>query len=307
MIASTLAIAPVFLLILLGYGLRRGGIPSTEFWNQNDRLVYWVLMPALFFATSSTADLGAADLGGFGALLYAGYFAATGFGYVAARLAGLAPEQGSNVVQGSGRFNTFVGIAIAGALYGAAGVQTAVLGSALLVPVVNVTVVVLLTLMHSQGADDLLRRTARELARNPLILSILAGLAANVTGLGGLPVLHETTSILGQGALPVMLLCVGANLKIVGMRAALLPVALAATGKLLVFPIVVLATALALGLDGTVVDVAVIYAALPTAVAAYTLARQFGADTAQMAAIITLQTLLAFVTIPLTLAIAALL
>ena len=303
MIPITLAIAPVFLLILLGYALRRGGIPSTEFWNLNDRLVYWVLMPALFFAKISTADLGGASLGGFAAMLYAGFFAATAFGYLAQRMAGMAPAQGSDVVQGSGRFNTFVGLAIAEALYGTSGLQTAVLGSALLVPVVNVVVVTLLTMMHSSGPGGF-ARTLRELATNPLILSILAGLGANFAGLGGLPVLDETANILGQAALPVMLLCVGANLKIRGMRAALLPMVLSALGKQVVFPLVVLAAALSLGLSGVVVDVAVIYAALPTAVAAYTLARQYGADTGLMAAIITFQTLLAFVTIPLTLVIA---
>lgn len=57
MLTIFLAIAPVFALIMMGYGLRRGGIPSTEFWNLNDRLVYWVLMPALFFAKISAADL----------------------------------------------------------------------------------------------------------------------------------------------------------------------------------------------------------------------------------------------------------
>ncbi len=38
-LATSLAIAPVFVLILLGYGLRRGGIPSAAFWDHNDRLV----------------------------------------------------------------------------------------------------------------------------------------------------------------------------------------------------------------------------------------------------------------------------
>jgi predicted permease len=49
MLTVALALAPVFLLICTGYALRRGGIPSEEFWNLNDRLVYFVLMPALFF------------------------------------------------------------------------------------------------------------------------------------------------------------------------------------------------------------------------------------------------------------------
>ena len=38
MITIALSIAPIFLLIVTGYALRRGGIPSEEFWTLNDRL-----------------------------------------------------------------------------------------------------------------------------------------------------------------------------------------------------------------------------------------------------------------------------
>ena len=51
-----LSVIPIFLLIVLGHGLRRGGIPSFEFWNLNDKLVYWVLMPALLFSKISATS-----------------------------------------------------------------------------------------------------------------------------------------------------------------------------------------------------------------------------------------------------------
>lgn len=302
--AIVLAIAPTFILILLGYALRRGGIPSVEFWNLNDRLVYRVLMPALFFAKISAADLAAQPLGAFAGLLYAGFFAATGFGFVAQRLAGFPPAQGTDVVQGAARFNTFVGLAIAEALYGAAGLQAAVVGSAILVPVVNVVMVTGLALMLPRGGGNLLLGTLRDLLRNPLILSILAGLAFNRAGLYHVPVLHDTAIVLGQAALPVMLLAVGANLRIRGMEAHFLPMALAVTGKLVVFPAAVLLAASALAPAPLSLQVAMIYAALPVAVSAYTLAREMGGDAPLMAGIITLQTLLSFVTIPATLVLA---
>lgn len=307
MIGVWLAIAPTFALIVLGYGLRRGGIPSFEFWNLNDRLVYWVLMPALFFAKISAADLGSAPMGGFAGILYAGFFAAVAFGWLAQRMARLAPEQGTDVIQGAGRFNTFVGLAIAEALYGPAGLQAAVLGSALLVPVVNVVMVTALAGMLGLGGGSRLGGTLRELARNPLILSILLGLGFNALGLHHVPVLHDTALVLGQGALPVMLLCVGANLRLQGMRAAIGPVVLAAIGKLVVFPAVALAAIWLIGPPILVAQVAMIYAALPVAVAAYSLARQMGADAGLMAAMITAQTIAAFLTIPLTLALVPLL
>ena len=302
--AIFLAIAPTFVLILLGYVLRRGGIPSVEFWNLNDRLVYWVLMPALFFAKISAADLGAQPLGAFAGLLYTGFFAAVAFGFAAQKAARVAPEQGTDIVQGASRFNTFVGLAIAEALYGADGLQAAVVGSAILVPVVNVVMVTALALMLRRSGGNIVLGTVRDLARNPLILSILAGLGFNLAGLRHVPVLHDTALVLGQAALPVMLLAVGANLRIRGMDAHWLPMILASLGKLAVFPAAVLMAAAVLSPSPLTVQIAMIYAALPVAVSAYTLAREMGGDAPLMAGIITVQTLLSFVTIPVTLALA---
>lgn len=67
-----LIIAPIFLLIILGHGLRRGGIPSFEFWNLNDKLVYWVLFPALLFDVMSRLGLSSEQLGDVVIVIYAG-------------------------------------------------------------------------------------------------------------------------------------------------------------------------------------------------------------------------------------------
>ena len=305
MLSTALAIAPVFVMILAGYALRRGGFPSTEFWNLNDRLVYWVLMPALFFRQISTADLTGAPLGPFAAVLCGGFLAATAFGWAAGRWAGYDAPLASTVMQASGRFNTFVGLAIAEALFGAGGLALAVLGAALLVPVVNVTVVTAMTLMLSEDRSRLPLTVLRDLARNPLILSIALGAGANLAGLGGLPVIDETAALLGAAALPVMLLSVGANLKLRGLSASAGPLALSALGKLFVFPAATILLIAVIQPGLLPAEIALVYAALPTGVAAYTLARAMGGDAPTMAATITVQTLLSFFTIPLTLAVGA--
>lgn len=295
----SLSIAPIFLLILTGYALRRGGIPSDEFWDLNDRLVYFVLMPALFFVRISTADLGEAGLGRFAIVLYAGFLAGVVIGLIGAVLLARGGAVGTSVMQGACRFNTFVALAVAEALYGAPGLQLAVLGAAVLVPGVNLIAISLFAVMLRPPGGGVARAAVRQLATNPLILAILAALGFNAAGIGAVPVLHETLSVLGQAALPIMLLCVGANLKLKGLRAEAGPMALAAFGKIVVFPAVILMTAVALGLDPPSAQVALIYGALPTGVAAYTLARQLGGDAPLMAAMITMQTLLSFATMPL--------
>ena len=305
MIAIALSIAPIFLLIVTGYGLRRGGIPSEEFWLLNYRLVYFVLMPALFFVRISEADLSDPDLIPFAATLYGGFFAAVIAGTAAAVMLRYPGPQATSILQGAGRFNTFIALAVAEALYGHPALQLAVLGAAVLVPVVNLTVVGLFAVLMPRAGGSVMLGAARSLATNPLILSILAAGVVNKLGLAPIPVLQDTLAVLGQAALPIMLLCVGASLKLRGLQAELWPMGLAAMGKLVLFPAVILGLALVLDLPPLTAQVALIYGALPTGVAAYTLARQLGGDAPLMAAMITVQTLLAFAIMPLWLSLGA--
>ena len=299
MIATALSIAPIFLLIVTGYALRRGGIPSEEFWILNDRLVYFVLMPALFFVMIAQTDLSDPNLFSFTATLYLGFFIAVGIGAAVAVGLRYSGPQATSILQGASRFNTFVALAVAETLYGASALQLAVLAAAVLVPVVNLTAVGLMSVMLPKPGRPVVWNAARGLATNPLILAILAGAVVNWLGWAPIPVLHETLGVLGQAALPIMLLCVGASLKLRGLQADLLPMAIAAGIKLVLFPLVILGLAVAFGLDAIAAQVALIYAALPTGVAAYTLARQMGGDAALMASMITVQTLLAFALMPL--------
>ena len=73
-------------------------------------------------------------------------------------------------------------------------------------------------------------------------------------------------------------------------------------GKFLINPIAVIFAALILNTDALLIQVALIFAALANrGVASYSLAREMQGDAALMASIITMQTLLSFIVLPLTL------
>ena len=129
---------------------------------------------------------------------------------------------------------------MAEALYGTPALQLAVLGAA--VPRAGGKPDGGGPFLHppAPSGSPVLLGAAKSLATNPLILSILAAAGVNLMGWAPIPVLQETLSVLGQAALPIMLLCVGASLKLRGLQADWLPMALAAGGKLLVFPLVIL-------------------------------------------------------------------
>jgi malonate transporter len=297
-----LIVAPIFLLIVLGHLLRRGGIPSVEFWNLNDKLVYWVLFPSLLYDKTSTMDLSSNLFGELFTIIYAGFAAAVIFALLVGRLAGLDRPLLTSVLQGSARHNTFIALAVAERLFGAVGLAQATLIVALLVPVTNITVVTsMVTLLRGDGSRGLGKAIVRDLIRNPLIIAIALGFLVNLSGFGELPVINEMARILGAAALPIVLLCVGANIHVRKMAVSALPMAIAAVGKLIVFPLGILLACIAIGTAPELALVAMIFGAVPTAAASFTLARAMGGDAPAMAAIVTIETALAPITLPLTL------
>jgi predicted permease len=306
MIEMLLAIAPIFLLIVLGHALRRGGIPNDEFWDLNDKLVYWVLFPSLLFYKMATMELSGDLLGEFATVIYLGFASAVLFALVAGRLFGLERPAWTSVLQGCARHNTFIALAVAERVYGPEGLALAALITALLIPVTNLSVVSLMVLLlrGSQGSGVAVA-VARDLARNPLLIAVAAGIAVNLAGVPYIPVAYDMTKILGGAALPIVLMCVGANIRVQTMVAATLPTLLSIAGKMIIFPMVIGFAAVAVGLDPSMALIVMIFGAVPSAAGAYNLARQMGGDAPTMAAIITIQTVISFVTLPLTLTLAA--
>lgn len=303
MLSTLTSILPIFLIIALGLALRKGGIPSTDFWNLNDKLVYWVLMPCLLFSKISLSPLDKSALGLYSLAILGGFVAALVFALIAARLMGFAPPQATSILQGSARHNSFIGLALAANLYGPAALDIAILATAILVPTTNIVMVVLMVgALKSDRANSLPVAILRELARNPYVISIFLAVCANQLVGDRIAVVHDVTDVLGAGALPITLLAVGANLRIRAMAASTLPLILAFAGKMVVFPLAVLVIGLLVGLPRDVLQIAVVYSVVPTGASSYTLAKQLGGDAPLMAAIVTLQTLIAAISIPVSLA-----
>lgn len=303
MLIIILAIAPIFVVIVLGYLLRRGGIPSFEFWNLNDRLVYWVLMPALLFYNMSTADFDADLVGGYAAVILGAFLIALLLGLAVPRAFGYSPPVASSILQGAARHNSFIALAVAERLYGQEGLALASLAVAMLIPTTNVSVVTLMVGLVSE-AKGMRIATAilRDLIRNPLLVAVALGVTWNIAlGPDERPILHDIVSILGGAALPIMLMCVGANLRVRAMAVAFGPTALACLAKLIAFPAAILVLSRLVGLTEAQTMVALVFGAVPTAPSAYTLARQLGGDAPLMAAIVTIQTAITFLTLPATL------
>jgi len=300
------ALLPVFLLIAGGYLMHRTGFPGDGFWLAAERLTYFVLFPALLFSSLATASLDNAPVAPMATAMIGGTLTLAVITWALRRRVAADGPGFSSVFQGAVRFNTYVAITICFALYGDDGLALAAVAIAVLVPLVNVLSVTVLS-RYGDGDGDGREwlRAARAISRNPLVLACVFGVIVNAAPVTPPASLTALLEILGRAALPLGLLAVGAGLRIEAARSAG-SIALTASGlRLLLSPALALAFCLVLGLSGAPALVVLIFAAAPGASSAYVLAGQLGGDQTLMASILTVQTLLAVVTLPLLLVLAA--
>ncbi|MCB1359295.1 MAG: AEC family transporter [Maritimibacter sp.] len=290
---------PLFALIVLGFALARIDFPDPGFWPAAERLNYHVLFPALLVTSLVRAPL--TDP----ALVKLGGAAAVTILIAAAALLGLRllrpipPARFGPVLQGTVRFNTYLGLAVVTTLAGADGQSRAAVYLAVAVPLVNVLSIVALTEGNVWRRPGLLLRS---MGTNPLIHACLLGIALALTGIG-LPFgTGALLDFLARASLPLGLLCVGAALRPAALRSDLPTILGVAALRLLAMPALAAAVALGFGLSAPEALVLVVFSAIPTATAAFVLTRQMGGDGELMAGILTAQTLAAVVTIPLVLA-----
>ncbi|WP_341703592.1 AEC family transporter [Ferrovibrio sp.] len=298
MLAVIFAIVPVFLLIAIGAGMKRGNFPGDAFWPLADKATYFLFFPALLIDNLANAKLGNLDpTGMLGALLIA-LLLQGGLVYLLRPLMKVDGPGFTSVFQGAVRFNTFVGLGAVTALEGGAGLTLFAVAISMAIPIINVMCVLTLARYGDHGRGTSLRDQALFLAKNPLIVACLIGIALNLLDITLPPGIAPVFKMLGSVAAPMGLLTVGAGLQWHAMRASLQPLGFACVLKLLVYPAMLFGLSRLWGLGPLETKILVLWGTMPTASASYILARQMGGNAPLAAAIVTVTTLLAFVTVP---------
>ena len=141
--------------------------------------------------------------------------------------------------------------------------------------------------------------TARSVALNPVVSSVLLGIAFSFTGLTMPRVATETLGLMSQAAVPMSLIVLGMGLAEYGIGEGLAPSIVLSLLKLVAAPLVVYAIARALSLPTIETQAVVMLASLPVGANVYIMARQFGALQAPVATSLVLTTALAALTTPL--------
>jgi malonate transporter and related proteins len=294
------ALLPVFLLMVMGYALRRYLLKEDAHWIGLERLVYFVLFPALLIQTTARADLSRVPVGGFGGALLLAILTMAALCLALRPLllrSGVDGPAFTSVFQGATRWQTFIGLAVANNLYGDAGVALASVAMVAMIPVLNVmSVSVLATYARPQRLawPELLLA----IIQNPLIWACVLGFALNLSRLPIPQIVNDFADALGRSSLALGLMVVGAGLRAGELMRPGLAAALTVFLKLIAMPAIAISYGLLFKLSDVNLAVIALAASVPAASNSYILAKQLGGDARLMAQILTLQTIVAILTMP---------
>ncbi|MCI9176281.1 MAG: AEC family transporter [Lachnospiraceae bacterium] len=291
---------PIFLVMVLGWGLKQGGMLNDNFVTAANKFNFQVTLPALLFRDISSVDIRAVfDLQ---YVLFCALASSACF-WAVWRGAKLFLKDGSMrgaFVQASFRSSAAVmGLAFIQNIYGQSAMGPLMIVGA--VPLYNIYSVVVLTFEgeQSRNADkkEKIREACINILKNPIMISIFLGLLASLWGIQFPVLVDKTINNISQMATPLALITLGAGFEGQKALAKMKPTLAASAIKLVVQPLAFLPLAMALGFDGEKLIGILIMLASPTTPSCYIMAKNMGNDGTLTASIVVATTLLASFTL----------
>jgi predicted permease len=292
------ALVPVFSLILIGVFLKYFKFPGAEFWRGAERITYYILFPSLLFLKLSVINISdGVDLIKLLFLLIIMLILISLMLVLVRHVFSLDAAVFTSLFQGGIRFNTYVGLAVVNGLLGDSGVSIAAIVVGIMIPIVNLLCI---SAFAFAGKDDGISAVSiiKQIVTNPLILACAAGIIWNQTGVALPELLVSVLGLLSTIALPLGLLAVGAGVQLSLIGHSFKPLIISSTIKLLLSPLLAYSLCLLFGMEMETTLVVVVMASLPTASSAYILSRELGGDSNVMAVMISVQTFVAMIIMP---------
>lgn len=289
---------PIFLIILLGYILRRINFLNEEFVRVINRYVFVIALPVMLFRDIAGTDV-REDMN-IKFFLFCLFVTILMFGLVwlIARI-GLRDKSmvGAFAQAGARGSAAILGVAFVENICGDIGMTPLMIVAA--VPFFNILSVVILVFHANDETKDYgkIKSACINIAKNPIIIGILLGLLASLVHLK-LPVIPDRTlHYIAQTATPMALLAVGAGFDTKQAIARLKPAVGATLIKLIGLPAVFLPIAYAMGFESSEMVAILIMLASPTTVSCYIMAKNMKNDDILTSNVIVLTTLLSSVTL----------
>lgn len=291
---------PIFLVMVIGYILKQIGMLNDNFVTVANKFNFKVTLPFMLFKDIAGVDIKAVfDIK---YVLFCAIVSTICFWVVwgTAKLLVRDKTIRGAFVQSSFRGSAAVmGLAFIQNIYGSSAMGPLMIVSA--VPLYNIFSVIVLTFEanDSTGIDKKakIRQAGINICKNPIILSILAGLIVGLLGIQFPTLVNKTVSNVAQMATPLALITIGAGFEGRKALAKIAPTMAASMIKLVLQPLVFLPVAAWMGFSGEKMIAILIMLASPTTPSCYIMAKSMNNDEVLTASVIVTATLMAAFTL----------
>lgn len=291
---------PIFLVMVLGWGLKQTGMLNDNFVAVANRFNFQVTLPVLLLRDISSVYIQAVfDLK---YVLFCALASSVCFWGIwgGTKLCLKDSSMTGAFVQASFRSSAAVmGLAFIQNIYGQSAMGPLMIVGA--VPLYNIYSVIVLTFEGKQNQNVDKRKKIKEayinILKNPIIISIFLGLLISLWNIRFPVVVDKTISSVAQIATPLALITLGAGFEGKKVLEKIVPTLAASFLKLVVQPLVLVPVAIALGFEGEKLIGILIMLASPTTPSCYIMAKSMGNDSTLTASIVVATTLLASFTL----------
>lgn len=300
LIYSLNATIPVFLVIVVGYILKRIGMLNDSFVKCTNKFNFTVTLPVLLFVDLSTTDI----IGDFD-LSYVLFCAITttvvfcGL-WIGARLILKDKSLIGEFVQAGYRSSAAIlGVAFIQNIYGDSGMAPVMIIGC--VPLFNIFAVLVLTFegeKSGNGAEHI-KKSIINIIKNPIIIAIALGVIASLIKIDFPEIIDKTLSSFAKMATPLALVTIGAGFEGKKAIAKIKPSLAASMIKLMVLPAIFLPIAVKLGFRDQALVALIIMLGSPTTPSSYIMAKNMGHEGVLTSSVVVMTTLLSSVTLTL--------
>lgn len=290
------AIVPLFLIIAVGYAVKRLGWIGPEEVRRFNKVTFYTFMPVMLFYNIYTSDFSQAVRLPYVLLVVGAALAMVLIATVVTLLVEKTPQRRGVMIQAAFRSNfVLLGLPIAMELLPGGNLGVTALMIAIVVPIFNILSVIILE--YFRGGTPKVKEVLLAVAKNPLIIGSVAGLLVQALHVSLPDVLVSFAGKMNSAATPLILLLLGASFEARNLTDYKKPLAVCVGLRLVIFPGAILTLAMLLGIRDMEFVTLLAMCAAPTAVNSFNMAQQLGGDSQLAGSAVVVSTALSFVTL----------
>lgn len=292
------AIAPIFLLMLLGYALKRLNITDKKGFDTVNKFVFKAFLPVLLFYNIYKTEAVSVFDPKLIVFTVIGVLCVFVLGYFAVLVLSKENAKRGVMLQGFFRANfAILGIPLVEYICGEQASGLASIMVAVVVPMFNILAVVALERFRTESHSMNILHLLKGVIKNPLIIGCVIGIVFLALDIKLPSVLEESVSDVASVATPLSIIVLGAGFEFSSIKGYVREIAIVVSARLVIIPLIVISIAVWCGFSGEALACLLVTFGGPIAVSSFAMSQQMGGDEKLSAQVIVISSALCLVTL----------